>query len=84
MRLQKPGNWTKSLLAAGVALLVFLIWKIGFQAVLENVSRFGIWFLPILAISGAWLFAQACAWSIVQNAFFQRVLPSSVSDQDHR
>jgi glycosyltransferase 2 family protein len=74
MRLRMPGKWAKSLLAAfGVLLLFFLIWRIGFGAIWDNVSRFGIWFLAILALGAGWLFLQTCAWSIVQNAFFQRV-----------
>jgi uncharacterized membrane protein YbhN (UPF0104 family) len=74
MRLRMPGKWAKSLLAVvGVLLLFFLVWRIGFGAIWENISRFGLWFLAILALGAGWLFLQACAWSIVQNAFFQRV-----------
>jgi glycosyltransferase 2 family protein len=74
MRFRIPGKWTKSLLVAvGLGLFFFLIWRIGFGAIWENVSRFGIWFAVILAVGGGWLFVQTCAWSIIQNAFFQKV-----------
>jgi glycosyltransferase 2 family protein len=67
-------NWAKSLfVAVGVLLFFYLIWRIGFAAVWENISRFGIWFAAILFVGAAWLFVQACAWSLIQNAFFQKV-----------
>lgn len=74
MRLRMPGKAMKSLLiAAGVLLFFYLIWRIGIDAVWENISRFGVWFPVILVISGGWLFLQTCAWSIIQNTFFQKV-----------
>jgi uncharacterized protein (TIRG00374 family) len=69
MRLKMPGKGVRSLLvAAGVALFFYLIWRIGFDALLANVSRFGVWFLAILAVGALWLFLQTCAWSIIQSA----------------
>jgi uncharacterized membrane protein YbhN (UPF0104 family) len=59
MRFKLSRTWTKTLLGIGV--------------VLENVSRFGAWFAAILIVGSSWLFFQACAWSIIQNAYFQKV-----------
>ena len=74
MNLKRLGKGIRSLLfAAGVALFVYLIWRIGFDAILANISRFGVWFLAILAVGALWLFFQTCAWSVIQNAFFKKV-----------
>lgn len=74
MKLKMPGKRIRSLLvAAGVVLFFYLIWRIGFDAILANVRRFGVWFLVILAVGASWLFFQTCAWSIIQNAFFKKV-----------
>ncbi|HEX2695147.1 MAG TPA: flippase-like domain-containing protein [Acidobacteriota bacterium] len=74
MSLKMPGKGSRFLLvAAGVALFFYLIWRIGFEAILANISRFGVWFLAILAVGASWLFFQTCAWSIIQNAFFKKV-----------
>ncbi len=64
--------------AAGFLLLVYLVWRIGFEAALAQVARFGPWFLAITAISFGWLFLQACAWSLIQAAHFRRVPLSSL------
>ena len=63
------------MLLGGVGLLLFayLILRIGIGVVLESVSRFGAWFAVILIIGACWLFFQACAWSIIQNTYFQKV-----------
>jgi len=58
---------------AGLLLLVILVTKIGAGAILEQMSRFGPWFLFIGALAFLWLFLQACAWSIIQAAHFRRV-----------
>jgi uncharacterized protein (TIRG00374 family) len=74
MNLKMPGKGARALLfAAGLALFFYLIWRIGFDAILANISRFGAWFLAILGIGASWLFFQTCAWSVIQNAFFKKV-----------
>ncbi len=74
MKFKMPGKGARSLLfAAGVALFFYLIWRIGFDVLLANISRFGAWFLAILGIGASWLFLQTCAWSVIQNAFFKKV-----------
>ena len=57
----------------GFLLFVYLILRIGIGVVLESVSRFGAWFAAILIVGACWLFFQACAWSIIQNTYFQKV-----------
>ena len=65
---------TKTLLGGvGLLLFAYLILRIGIGTVLESVSRFGVWFAAILFLGACWLFFQACAWSIIQNAYFQKV-----------
>ncbi len=74
MSLKMPGKGARSLLfAAGLGLFFYLIWRIGFDVLLANISRFGVWFLAIIAIGASWLFFQTWAWSIIQNAFFKKV-----------
>ena len=74
MRIKMPGKGARSLLvAAGVALFFYLIWRIGFDVLLANISRFGFWFLAILAIGALWLVLQTCAWSLIQNACSTKV-----------
>ncbi|NLH76081.1 MAG: NTP transferase domain-containing protein [Acidobacteria bacterium] len=71
---RKPGGPARFLFcAAGFLLLVYLVWRIGFDAAVAQVARFGPWFLVITGIALGWLFLQACAWSLVQAAHFRRV-----------
>jgi len=74
MRFKLPRTWTKTLLGSvGLLLFAYLILRVGIGVVLESVSRFGAWFAAILIVGACWLFFQACAWSIIQNAYFQKV-----------
>ena len=74
MRLKLPRTRMKMFLGGiGLLLFAYLILRIGIGAVLESVSRFGAWFAAILLVGACWLFFQACAWSIIQNAYFQKV-----------
>jgi 1L-myo-inositol 1-phosphate cytidylyltransferase len=58
---------------AGLLLLIYLLSKIGTRAVLVHVAQFGPWFLVIIALSLGWLFAGACAWHLIQSAYFRPV-----------
>lgn len=58
---------------AGVLLFVYLLLKIGTGTVLVQLGRFGPWFLVTVALALGWIFAQACAWSLVQAAYFRPV-----------
>jgi uncharacterized protein (TIRG00374 family) len=74
MRFKLRRMWMKTLLGGiGLLLFAYLILRIGIGDVLESVSRVGIWFAAILFVGALWLFLQACAWSIIQNAYFQKV-----------
>jgi uncharacterized membrane protein YbhN (UPF0104 family) len=74
MRFKLPRTWTKTLLGSvGLLLFAYLILRVGIGVVLESVSRFGAWFAAILIVGACWLFFQACAWSIIQNAYFRKV-----------
>ena len=74
MRLKLLRTRTKMLLGGvGLLLFAYLILRIGIGVVLESVSRFGAWFAAILFVGACWLFFQACAWTIIQNAYFRKV-----------
>ncbi|MCJ7644614.1 MAG: flippase-like domain-containing protein, partial [Candidatus Aminicenantes bacterium] len=74
MKFKLPRTRTKTLLGGvGLILFAYLILRIGVGVVLENVSRFGAWFAAIVFVGAVWLFFQACAWTIIQNAYFRKV-----------
>jgi len=74
MKFKLPRTWTRMLLCGvGLILFVYLILRIGVGVVLENISRFGGWFAVTIFVGACWLFFQACAWTIIQNAYFQKV-----------
>lgn len=56
----------------GLLLFALLIYRVGLQETLGNLSRVGWWFAVCCLIAFGWLFLQALAWSIIQGAF-QRV-----------
>jgi hypothetical protein len=62
-----------ALTAVGALLLAYLVRRIGFAVVWENVSDFGPWFLVTGAIAAGWLWLQAAAWWLVQT----RVCPDA-------
>jgi 1L-myo-inositol 1-phosphate cytidylyltransferase len=68
-----PG-WARVLLSgAGLALLAYLLIKVGVATVLEHLARFGPWFAVIVGIALAWLFLQAWAWHTIQAAHFRPI-----------
>ncbi|MCX6545239.1 MAG: lysylphosphatidylglycerol synthase transmembrane domain-containing protein [Acidobacteria bacterium] len=67
-----------ALTAVGLALLLYLIWRIGLAAVWENLTHFGWWLLLTCALGTLWLFLQACAWWKIQDTFFERVALSEL------
>jgi len=74
----RPFKWSWKgsriiLSGAGLLLFAYLLMRVGMGTVLAHLARFGPWFLVILAIAFGWLFAQACAWYLVQTAYFQPV-----------
>jgi uncharacterized protein (TIRG00374 family) len=67
-------RWARALLSvAGLALLAFLILKVGVATVLGYIGDFGPWFLVIVGLGFGWLFLQAWAWSLIQTAHFRPV-----------
>ena len=71
---KESGKWIKAALCAvGLLLFLYLVRRIGLQTLWTNLSRFGPWFLLTCLLAAVWLFFQAGAWYLVQNAFFQRV-----------
>ncbi len=69
-------SWKRArvaLSAAGLLLLVYLFSKVGAGTVLDQLARFGPWFLVIVALALAWLFVQACAWHLILTAHFRPV-----------
>ncbi|MCX6569003.1 MAG: lysylphosphatidylglycerol synthase domain-containing protein [Candidatus Aminicenantes bacterium] len=62
-----------ALSAAGLLLFVYLFSKVGAGTVLDQLARFGPWFLVIVALALAWLFVQACAWHLILTAHFRPV-----------
>ena len=67
-------RWARALLSvAGLALLVFLILKVGAATVLGYIVDFGPWFLVIVGLGFGWIFLQAWAWSLIQAAHFRPV-----------
>lgn len=70
----RPGGPARFLFCgAGFLLLVYLVGRIGFEAAVAQVARFGPWFLVITGLALGWLFLQACAWSLVQAGPLRRV-----------
>jgi 1L-myo-inositol 1-phosphate cytidylyltransferase len=56
------------LTGAGLILLLYLLSKIGTEALVEHLARFGPWFLVTVSLGFFWLFLQALAWRLVQAA----------------
>ena len=58
---------------AGLLLFVYLLLTVGTGTVFEHLARFGPWFLVILGLAFGWLFVHACAWHLIQAAYFRPV-----------
>ena len=61
------------LTGAGILLFVYLLSRVGLASLLENLARFGAWFLVIVGLAFLWIFAQSWAWHLVQTAYFRPV-----------
>lgn len=54
----------------GLALLAYLIYRMGVGSIVDNISRVGAGFLLICVLGGLWLFLQAAAWwEIISREF---------------
>jgi len=67
-------RWARMLLSgSGLLLLGYLVSRVGLVTVLEQVVRFGPWFLVIVGLGFAWIFLQAWAWYIIQRVHFRPI-----------
>ena len=60
------------LTALGVAVFIYLVYRMGWQNILDNITRFGAWFIAILLVQMVWVVLQAVSWYVIQNSLFQR------------
>jgi len=60
------------LTGAGVGVFLFLIFRMGWRTILDNIAHFGGWFAVILLVQMGWVALQAASWYIVQNSVSQR------------
>lgn len=60
------------LISIGFIFFFYLIYRIGIDNIVSNLSSFGFWFIPIFFLGGIWILSQAKAWNIIQNQFFRR------------
>lgn len=62
----------KLLTVLGVGVFIYFIYRMGWQNILDNIAKFGIWFGVILVVQMVWVLLQAASWSIIQNSLFRR------------
>ncbi len=68
-----PGRLVRGLLTGlGVGVFLYLIYRMGWRTILDNVAHFGGWFAVILLVQMGWVVLQAAAWYIIQSSLFQR------------
>lgn len=60
------------LTVVGVGVFLYLIYRMGWRTILDNVTHFGGWFAVILLVQMGWVVLQAASWYIIQNSLFQR------------
>lgn len=57
----------------GLALLIYLIYRMGITTILTNISRVGAGFVFICMLGGLWLFFQSAAWWEINRRAFRPV-----------
>lgn len=62
----------KSLTAVGVGFFLYLVYRMGWRTILENIVDFGRWFAVILVLQMVWVVLQALSWQVVHNSLFRR------------
>ncbi len=62
----------KLLTVLGVGVFIYFIYRMGWQNILDNIAKFGIWFAVILVVQMVWVLLQAASWAIIQNSLFRR------------
>ena len=60
------------LTGVGVGVFVYLVYRMGWRNILDNIAHFGGWFAVILLVQMVWVVLQAISWYIIQNSLFQR------------
>jgi uncharacterized protein (TIRG00374 family) len=68
--LRKLLRWL--LTGVGVGVFLYLVYRMGWRNILDNISHFGGWFAVILLVQMVWVVLQAASWYIIQNRLFQR------------
>ncbi len=56
----------------GVSVFIYLIYRMGWQNILDNIAHFGVWFAVILLLQMVWVVMQATSWYIIQSSLFHR------------
>jgi uncharacterized membrane protein YbhN (UPF0104 family) len=68
-----PGKLLRGLLTGvGVGIFLYLVYRMGWRNILDNIAHFGGWFAVILLVQMVWVVLQALSWYIIQNSLFQR------------
>lgn len=60
------------LTAAGVGVLIYLVYRMGWRTIVTNITHFGGWFAVILLVQMGWVVLQAASWYIIQNSLTHR------------
>jgi uncharacterized protein (TIRG00374 family) len=61
-----------ALTAAGMGVFLYLVYRMGWRTILDNVAHFGAWFAVILLVQMGWVVLQAASWYIIQGSLSQR------------
>jgi len=56
----------------GFIFFFYLVYRIGIDILIFNISIFGFWFILSFFLGAIWLLFQAIAWNIIQNHLFRR------------
>jgi uncharacterized protein (TIRG00374 family) len=64
--------WRGLLTGVGVAILLYLVYRMGWRTIVANITHFGGWFAVILLVQMGWVVLQAAAWYIIQNSLSPR------------
>ncbi len=64
--------WRGLLTGVGVAVLLYLVYRMGWRTIVANITHFGGWFAVILLVQMGWVALQAASWYIIQNSLSPR------------
>ena len=60
------------LTAAGVGVFLYVVYRMGWRTILDNIAQFGAWFVVISLLQVVWVVLQATSWYTIQNGLFHR------------